>query len=272
MQNADGQVLIRAEIDTAAVSRGISEMKTALIDLKNHAARQFALIRSQAETEGNTMTQWVPTLASRLIGSLVSGLADGGKRVGNALRSVLDSAYMAGNGGTSQFSSIGSNVISGIIRGIQGTASSLWSTLRSIASNMLSTLKNALGIQSPSRLMRDEVGHQIGAGIAGGMLDCREQITSAAQTLADDAVNAMHGSGAVMPISAAGTLLRSAAAPLLPSYTAASVRADSTQTGLAGRAGNMPVGNTFIFQKPVETPYQHAQAIRDTMEAMLYGT
>jgi hypothetical protein len=31
-------------------------------------------------------------------------------------------------------------------------------------------------------------------------------------------------------------------------------------------------GNTFIFQKPVETPYRHAQAIRETMEEMLYGT
>lgn len=269
MQNADGQVLIRAEIDTAAVSRGISEMKTALIDLKNHAARQFALIRSQAETEGGTMSQWIPTLASRLIGSLVSGLTDGGKRVGSALRSVLDSAYMTGTGGTSQFSGIGSHVISGIISGIQGTASALWNTLRSIASNMLATLKNALGIQSPSRLMREEVGHQIGAGIAGGMLDCREQIASAAQTLANDAAAGMQGRITV-PVSAAGTILRGAVAPMSHLYAGSPARADRTTTG---RAENTALGgNTFIFQKPVETPYQHAQAIRDTMEAMLYGT
>jgi hypothetical protein len=176
---------------------------------------------------------------------------------------------MTGTGGTSQFSSIGSHVISGIISGIQGTASALWNTLRSIASNMLATLKNALGIQSPSRLMREEVGHQIGAGIACGMLDCREQIASAAQTLANDAAAGMQGRLTV-PVSAAGTILRGAVAPISHSFAVSPVRPDRVQTG---RAENTALGgNTFIFQKPVETPYQHAQAIRDTMEAMLYGT
>jgi len=254
-------------MDTAAVTRGIAEMKTALNDLKTYAARQFTLIRTQAQKEGNAMTGWIPSFASRLIGSLSTGISGGGTRIGNALRSAINAAANAVSSDMSRFTGIGSNVISGIIRGIQGTASSLWNTLRAVANNMLSTLKNALGIQSPSRVMRDEVGRQIGAGIAGGMLDCREQIASAAQTLANDAA-----AGVQIPVSAAGTLLRGAVVPL----SSAAVRGGQTgsETSSGGRSRSAPAigGNTFIFQKPVQTPYQHAQEIQKTMEEMLYGT
>ena len=168
MQNADGQVLLRAELDTASVTDGIAKMKTALEELKTYAGRQFSLIRSQAQKEGNASVSWIPGLASRLINALTLGINGGGTRIGNALRGVLVSAMSAGSEYSSRFSGIGADVISGIIRGIQGTASSLWNTLRAVASNMLSTLKHALGIQSPSRVMREEIGRQIGAGIAGG--------------------------------------------------------------------------------------------------------
>ena len=271
MQNADGQVLIRAELDTASVTDGIAKMKTALEELKTYAGRQFSLIRSQAQKEGNSSVSWIPGLASRLINALTLGINGGGTRIGNALRGVLVSAMSAGSEYSSRFSGIGADVISGIIRGIQGTASSLWNTLRAVASNMLSTLKHALGIQSPSRVMREEIGRQICAGIAGGMLDCREQISSAAQTLANDAIGTLHGSGTVQ-LSAAGVLLRGTAVPSSVGAAKSTAYAAAGAWGAAERTGTAVGGNTFIFQKPVETPYRHAQAIRETMEEMLYGT
>ena len=122
--------------------------------------------------------------------------------------------------------------------------------------------------------MREEVGVQIGAGIAQGMLDSRTGIISASQALAADAASAM---GTIRPelsgagtVRAAGGLLRNAFA----ASTLSSAPQSQTVSGAAGTAGKQaPVigGNTFIFQKPVETPYRHAQAIRKTMEEMLYG-
>ena len=266
IQNADGQVLIRAELDTSAVNAGITEMKTALEEMKKYASRQLAAIRTQAQTEGNTLSTWVPGLASRLVGALATGLSGGGLRVGNALRSAFGTALTSGNEYAPRFSSVGSYVISGIINGIQGNASSLWNTLRTLAANMLNTLKNALGIQSPSRLMREEVGRQIGAGIAQGMLDSRDSISSAAAVLAEDAV--VHpGKVSASAVGAAGVMLRSAAP------VTGIARGSAVRDGASGGHG-IPLigGNTFIFQKPVETPYRHAQAIRETMEEMLYGT
>ena len=73
----------------------------------------------------------------------------------------------------------------------------------------------------------------------------------------------------------AGKLLRRTTAAPTANVTAGSVL---TGIGAAGgqRTEDKPApqigGNTFIFQKPVETPYRHAQAIREVMEEMLYGT
>lgn len=36
-------------------------------------------------------------------------------------------------------------------------------------------------------------------------------------------------------------------------------------------ASRTEIGQTFVFQKPVETPHRYAKAIRDAMEVMLHG-
>ena len=220
------------------------------------------------------MVSSLGSLAARMIGALTTGLGGGSGRVGSSMRAVLNGALGVAEGLLPRFSGIGTQVISGIISGIQGSAVSLWNTLRALASNMLNTLKGALGIQSPSRVMREEVGAQIGAGIAQGMLDSRRDVAAAAQTLAADAaLTAEYGTTEVL--GAAGAMVRSASTP-------SGMRMSRIgHVGGAGHAGGQNAsehrgaavlgGNTFMFQKPVETPYRHAQAIRETMEELLYG-
>ncbi|MBQ7983379.1 MAG: hypothetical protein IJ302_07410, partial [Clostridia bacterium] len=74
---------------------------------------------------------------------------------------------------------------------------------------------------------------------------------------------------------------RSAVVPaqsLLRGHISIAADGGGVQTGTPSAAtvsaspGPVPAAsNTFIFQKPVETPYEHARAVRETMEAMLYG-
>ncbi len=293
-QQADGQVLIRAELDTASVTAGIAQLQSALDELRTHAARQSASSRSGGQAEGSTLITWMPGLASRLVGALSSGLTGGSTRITGALRGALASALSDGNTYVPRFSAIGSQIIAGIIGGIQGSASALWNTLREVAANMLSTLKSALGIHSPSQLMREEIGWQIGAGMAEGILDRRAEVASAAEILAGTAIA---GSGTAIADSAraggasaenvgrthrvgaaavgmAGAMLHAAAAsPALNTVRGTpAVTGYGSRSSEGSRAASVTGGNTFIFQKPVETPYRHAQAIREVMEEMLYGT
>jgi phage-related protein len=65
--------------------------------------------------------------------------------------------------------SIGENIINGIGQGLENAKNALLDKASNIASNITSTIKNALDIHSPSRIMRDEVGTNIVKGISVGM-------------------------------------------------------------------------------------------------------
>jgi TP901 family phage tail tape measure protein len=60
-------------------------------------------------------------------------------------------------------------VIEGLVSGIHGALSSALSKVREAASKIKNAAKNALGINSPSTVFRDEVGKWIPAGIAEGI-------------------------------------------------------------------------------------------------------
>ena len=73
------------------------------------------------------------------------------------------------NGTSSVFKTIGSNLVQGVIDGIMGMGSALWSSLSSWASGVISSIKGFFDIHSPSRLTRDEVGFNLVAGIVEGI-------------------------------------------------------------------------------------------------------
>ena len=346
MQTPDGSVLIRAELDTLDVTRGIAEMKAALSELRTYAQKQLSAVRTQALREGEALTGGISSLASRLIGALTGGISLGKTAVGGALRSVLTAALQAGGDTAPRFEGIGRNVISGIIAGIRGTASSLWSTLRAVADNILSTLRSALDIRSPSRVMRDEIGRQIGAGIAQGIRDGEREVSRAADALAAELDAGIEGHALTVPITpetvpmsvtptrpaaprssapqptamqaaamqttvspsyvtqkaamqpaaitgaaelvrpaaggrgadpglsligAAKQLLRAVPTPAAPMRTYRAAAGQEIPAPTPAKEGGGTMNNTFVFNKPVETPARHARVIRETMEEMLYG-
>lgn len=69
----------------------------------------------------------------------------------------------------SDFYSIGQFAMSGLNMGLWSASGSVMATAQSIADRVKSTIKNALDIHSPSRVMRDEVGRFIPQGIAVGI-------------------------------------------------------------------------------------------------------
>lgn len=64
---------------------------------------------------------------------------------------------------------LGKDIISGLINGIGAMGGALWEAAKSVAHSVLNSIKGALGIHSPSRVMRDQVGKWIPAGIAEGI-------------------------------------------------------------------------------------------------------
>ena len=64
---------------------------------------------------------------------------------------------------------IGKNIIDGLIKGIQEKAQAVRDAVTDVADGITSKVKSVLGIHSPSRVMRDQVGRFIPQGIAEGI-------------------------------------------------------------------------------------------------------
>ena len=65
--------------------------------------------------------------------------------------------------------SAGRDVVAGLGNGIKNALSGLLDTVRNMGSQIANAAKSALGIHSPSRVFRDEVGRQVVAGLAEGI-------------------------------------------------------------------------------------------------------
>ena len=81
--------------------------------------------------------------------------------------------------------SAGSNFVMGFVRGITGAIGSAVQAAANMAKRALRAAKSALGIHSPSRVMRDEVGYYVTEGMAVGILGNIRSVSQAMDKVAD---------------------------------------------------------------------------------------
>lgn len=118
--------------------------------------------------------------ANKLGGELDTAGSNGGSGLASGISSqqwnVQNAASGLGNAASDEITNrnwnwVGEQIPSGVANGINSGKSS-WSfgdAISSLASTLKSRLQRALGIASPSKVMRDEVGKWIPAGIAEGI-------------------------------------------------------------------------------------------------------
>lgn len=80
---------------------------------------------------------------------------------------------------------IGKNIVEGIWEGIKGAASWLIGKVTGFFNDIVGSVKDFLGIHSPSKLFRDEIGRNIGLGVAEGLEDSENEAVKAANNLAE---------------------------------------------------------------------------------------
>jgi len=85
---------------------------------------------------------------------------------------------------------VGVNIIKGLILGITSMGTALWDAMAGMVSGAVDGVKKLLGIKSPSRVFRDEVGVMIGKGMAEGIKDSTPEVVSAADKMAQGVVSA----------------------------------------------------------------------------------
>ena len=89
---------------------------------------------------------------------------------------------------------VGIDIVRGLADGLIDGVNIIWDKIKEMASSLLSSIKNALGIHSPSKLFRDKVGIFLAQGVGVGFVDEMDKVTkdmqNALPTSFDTMVNA----------------------------------------------------------------------------------
>lgn len=102
---------------------------------------------------------------SQRIGEGISSMTGALMNIGTSL---IKSLIGAVSGAVSGFFNIGKNIVQGVWNGISSMASWITSKISSFFSGIVDKAKSVLGIHSPSRVFRDEVGKFMAEGVGVG--------------------------------------------------------------------------------------------------------
>lgn len=192
----DGSVTIGVSLDTSSVSASLEALESRIgslaVLLNSQSATGFG------ESFAASLSSLADAVASKSAGicSAVRSLAlsaagafsavpwhDTGLGAASSVSAgmsagsgeISESASLAARGAAAAFSeggwrSVGASMISGVAAGVRAAGAEVVSAIRAVSRDAEQAVKSYYRIQSPSALMRDEVGVMISRGIAEGIL------------------------------------------------------------------------------------------------------
>lgn len=102
------------------------------------------------------------------INNLRTWVTQMGQKGKEAVQSLINNVISAASGIASNVMSIGSDIVSGVWNGIENAASWFTDQVKGFFSGIVDGVKDALGIGSPSKVFRDEIGKWLPPGVAQG--------------------------------------------------------------------------------------------------------
>ena len=121
-----------------------------------------------------------------LLTTLVDGIIRSIENLGEAALACIARLTGVWDGSMDEWGHIGENIVTGLLNGITGMWDTLVSTVKGKVNGMVSTVKNVLGIHSPSKVFT-EIGENVTQGLVNGINTgapaAEQAIQNIAQTL-----------------------------------------------------------------------------------------
>lgn len=137
--------------------------------------------------------------AGQLMIGITLGLIKAIPKLLSAVPKIITSLVSALSGVGQQMLDVGADLVKGIWNGISNTTKWIWDKIKGFAGGIVDKVKGFFGIHSPSRLFRDDIGLQLGAGMALGIEDSIGKVKSAMSKLSATASpNVMLNSSAMI--------------------------------------------------------------------------
>lgn len=137
----------------------------------------------------DSLVENVPKLlsaAAEIVGKLAIGIIDNLPEIGKAATEIIGKIVSGAMELIGDILSLGKDIVSGVWDGIKERADWLKEKVKGFFTGIVDTVKDLLGIHSPSTLFRDEVGQYIGLGVAEGISGSSDKAIKAADKMAKD--------------------------------------------------------------------------------------
>lgn len=147
----------------------------------------------------NNIINWFAQLPSRVwtwLSNTIQKVINWGRDMANRGRQgaqdLFNNVVNTIKGLPSRMLEIGKNIVQGLWNGIVNAKNWIVGKVKSFAKGILDGMKNALGIHSPSKVFRDQVGKFIPQGIAVGIEADTDSALKAIDNMNDDIMNEMN--------------------------------------------------------------------------------
>ena len=117
--------------------------------------------------------------------NLITGIIDAIPDLVESLPQIIDAIITGIENLMGGIVDVGKAIVEGIWDGIAGAADWLVGKVTGFFDDIVGGVKDFLGIASPSKLFRDEIGRNIGLGVAAGLEDSEDEAVKAASNLAE---------------------------------------------------------------------------------------
>lgn len=207
----------------STVSQKFDSLKSSIANsantVKTNLSQTWSNIQSSTSTAWNNIKSSISTALSSLQSSISSGTNSIRSAVQNAWSNIQSSTTSAWNSlksnvmnlwnglkstmQSTDWSSVGSNLVSGLQRGISNMWSSITSTVSSLARSVTSTISSIFGIHSPSKVWA-EIGEYLDLGLKKGLEDEQGKVLSTVSDMAKNINEEIDGEKATLQIGAEG--------------------------------------------------------------------
>lgn len=250
-----------------AVTGAVKSLPAKLMELGKNAVTLLrdgitSMIGAVQTAGGNVLTAIVnaiTTLPAKLlalgkkaISSLASAISSGIGTLKSKAASIVSAIVDTMSSLPGKMVNIGKNAIQGVIDGIESMVGALYDSIKNALSGLVDKAKNALGINSPSKVFREVVGMAIPEGVAVGIEKYSGLADKAVVDMAKEAVSAANSALSDSSIDFPGV--------------------NTPSGGVAGPAGRG--GNTYVFNQYNSSPkaLSRKEIYRDTKNALRFAT
>lgn len=267
IMNMVGAVKTAGKNVMEALTNALKELPSKLLNLGKSAIGKMrdgigSMVGAVRSAGGNVLTAVVNAIttmpakllaiAKEAVGNIGSGLSSGLGTLRSKTTEIISTITDTLASLPGKMIDIGKNAIQGVIDGIGSMVGALYDSIKNALSGLVDKAKEALNINSPSKVFRDVVGKAIPEGVAVGI--------DKYSGIADKAVVNM-AKGAV---SAANSALSGSSIDLPAPTVGAGIAAAS-----AGRGGNTYVVNQYNYSPKA---LSRKEIYRETKNALRFAT